>query len=96
MSIYIECLFPWSNPCQRHVPTPLGSIFNAIKQNIRLGVSSKINLWFSNLVDVDVRTGNHDLDDPLAIGTLAVTSNFKYFTCPREWKTIGTVNTTTG
>lgn len=45
-------------------------------------------LWFSNLVDVDVRTRDHDLDDSLAIGTLAVASDFKCFTCLHEWETV--------
>jgi hypothetical protein len=83
---------------------PLDSLLNAIKTTKQQnnnntnppGCSVRDRHWFSNLVDVDVRTGDHDLDDPLAIGTLAVAGDFKRLTCLREWETIGTVNTPIG
>jgi hypothetical protein len=49
---------------------------------------------FSRLVDVDIRSGDDGLDDPLAIGALAIASGFKRLTRLHERETIGTFSTT--
>lgn len=90
--IYIECLFPWKQFVSMSCNNSPWVHFqcnqnNKITKNLPW-CSVRDRHWFSNLVDVDVRTGDHDLDDSLAIGTLAIASDFKCFTCLREWETV--------
>jgi hypothetical protein len=49
---------------------------------------------FSSLVDVNIRSGDDGLDDPLAIGALATASGFKCLARLCEREAIGTLSTT--
>lgn len=52
------------------------------------------NAWgFSSIVDVNIRSGDDGLDDPLAIGALATASSFKCLARLRERETIKTLST---
>jgi len=55
-------------------------------------ISSATAFDFSNLVDVDIRSGDDGLDDSLAIEALAIASSFKCLSCLTEGETGGTVS----